>query len=246
MRFLIVHKNYATDAKDLIAGSGVNDVKILLVSGENEPKGEAEELLKRNPGASVAVVSVNRKYKKALAEIYEALVEQSVETVKGGHAALLQWIRGASSAAPAIQLPSEAFRAEVAREPKLILAHKALVSADAVAQHRYPFTNRAAKALAEYAKNNGVAPEGLDRFFQDRRLHFAPNGQVEASLSIQQQGKKEIVVLSQWHLKEGDNTTPESAARIYFVHHSINGATLVFVSYCGPHPPGSFKATALL
>ncbi|HFE45625.1 MAG TPA: hypothetical protein ENJ18_09030 [Nannocystis exedens] len=39
-----------------------------------------------------------------------------------------------------------------------------------------------------------------------------------------------------WHLKEGDKTTRESAARIYFERVEVAGEVKVLVFYLGPHP----------
>jgi len=52
---------------------------------------------------------------------------------------------------------------------------------------------------------------------------------------------------TQWHLKAGDRTTRESAARIYFDVVKVASAHLVVILYAGPHPKdGTYSAVVHL
>ncbi len=73
-------------------------------------------------------------------------------------------------------------------------------------------------------------------------LKFAVSGQVSYSYSSVLGGKRHSVD-SEWHLKAGDRTTRERAARIYFTQIKSGEETRVLVAYVGPHPPdGAYSA----
>jgi hypothetical protein len=131
-------------------------------------------------------------------------------------------------------LPSEAFAAVAG--PNVILADDAISQADRMTVRRYDFAIRAARALAEYASKR-EAPEGLSKFFKDRELDFAVNGATVATYDVMRKGVAVASNLStEWHLKEGDKTSQEDAARIYFHSTTIGGIWYLFVLWCGPHP----------
>jgi hypothetical protein len=139
-------------------------------------------------------------------------------------------------------LPSEAF-ASVA-SATLILAKDALSKADRITIRRYDFAIRAASALAAFAGQREV-PEGLSKFFKDRDLDFAVNGPTLATYDVIKNGAVVSKLSTEWHLKEGDMTSQEDAARIYFHSATVDGTWYVFVLWCGPHPT-SFRSVCEL
>jgi hypothetical protein len=74
---------------------------------------------------------------------------------------------------------------------------------------------------------------------------FAANGQVKFQYSIDGLGTISNRAC-EWHLKDGDHTTRECAARVYFDRvELLSGRTLVIVFYCGPHPPEGTRRIAV-
>jgi len=136
-------------------------------------------------------------------------------------------------------VPSEAFLEAVASQPGFRSANEALDRADEIDERRYPFANKAARALADYAAAGARAPAGLPQFFAERGVAFATGGDVTVSYTVHRGGNKVATRTAQWHLKEGDRTTPDDAARVYFHTHD----EFVLLFRCGPHPAGDFSVS---
>ncbi len=231
MRFILIHKARVKEAKDFVDASGVVDVKIIPLGQEREPTSATLEAL-QSGSCRVALVGVRKEYKKALASAgFEP--EVKVENVF----ALEQWLRPAGTPPPP-SLPSVSFH-KAALEPRLIFGVRALDRADDLAPLRYAFVARAADALVQLARK-GTSNSPLEDFFAERSLTYAINGNISVTANIHS-GSATRQVTTERHLKQGDSTTAESAARIYFHCDRLpDGGHLVLVLYCGPHPNQSF------
>jgi len=242
MRFLVVHKDQAEEARRLVAELATHVGVIVVASGPPirglRPLQELEEAR----GAEVATVSVNRKMVRALEKDFGCNVVEQFATVRGSGAALREWLAPPETADVQIPTPREALETVARDEPRVILAHKSVDAADALAEHRHDFVHRAATALAELAAVG--APRGIDNFFSERGLHFALNGPVAVSFTIRRghrvvAGPREC----EWHLKEGDSTDRDAAARLYFWIWEDGGVRRIIVFYCGPHPESGLTLT---
>lgn len=132
-----------------------------------------------------------------------------------------------------IKKPSEAFRAAVQGSPDLILHPDALNDADQLVEHRWRFAEEGAKLLARYAASEELGP--LREWKQKFAVDFAANGRVSFKYRWTCKGEYREGS-TEWHLKEGDNTTKRSAARIYFARVEFEGGARIVVLYVGPHP----------
>ncbi|WP_316153663.1 hypothetical protein [Cupriavidus sp. BIC8F] len=136
-------------------------------------------------------------------------------------------------------LPSEYFRQVCDANPQVIIVEQVYETCDLVEPIRREFLNRAIEALAEFARDGSDGR--IDAFFRQRRLMHAQNGPNESTLELR---FGEVLVLNetvQAHLKQGDATTPQGAARLFYHHTIVGGIRYVIVTYAGPHPEGNFK-----
>lgn len=139
-----------------------------------------------------------------------------------------------------IVLPSDYFREMSQAHQGLIIPDGALDACDQVAQHRRAFFRKAADAFVEIIKNNGqVGP--IDEFFERKGLEYAHTGGITATLDVYDEGTRVISESSNIHLKQGDATTPQAAARIYYHGQALNGHYYLFILYAGPHPETSVR-----
>ncbi|HVV15997.1 MAG TPA: hypothetical protein VHH90_02240 [Polyangia bacterium] len=233
MRLLIVYTDRVREAENLLAEFGVDDALVLAVAPrEHSPSAEVSAILHNYPGAEIVFVGVEKKYRRFCERNFTCTIVHSLESIKGGASSLKAWL--CPSTAPPIQilLPSVAFQAAAQNEPRLVVPPDSIVHADRISPRRHHFANKAAAALAEYAAGPSVA-SGLEAFFKDRHLDFAPNG-VRADYTLRRLGRSVSTGHTEWHLKEGDRTTADDAARVYF--HRYNA--FVIVLRCGPHPSG--------
>ena len=138
----------------------------------------------------------------------------------------------------------------------MILADGALNLADEVSDLRVKFVNDAARALLQYADRAGSPVGDLGVFFGDLKVHHAVNGQITVDYSVSMDGRVVIKASTEQHLKKGDRTEPENAARIYFDTVAFpkrfenvklpKRKSLVVVLYCGPHPKMDLDARVVV
>lgn len=236
MRFLFVYQDFAVRARDLLTRVPCRDVHLILVRmDEREPPPPERALLLLHPRAPAAACQVVRHYRKALATLVELQYEPNA--FRDDDRQLIDWLSG-TSAVPEIatyRKPRETFEQVASRTPNLVLAPEALTKADEIAQLRWGFVDRAASLLGRYALNEDLGP--LREWQSRHRCQFAANGPVRFQYSLDNLSVSPTRT-SEWHLKEGDHTTREAAARVYFARVELkSGGTRVIVFYCGPHPP---------
>lgn len=238
MRFLFVYQDYVVDARRLVESLSVRDVTVIPVrKGATGPTAEERSLLHNNIGADAALCSVNRKYKGGIKALLALRYES--KDFRFEDQILKAWLLPEHVVRELPGKPSAAFEAAAASSP-LVIAPYALLDADLLPAHRWDFTTVSAKMLARYA--NGERDLGALRSWKALYgVDFAANGQVSFQYTITWNGE-EVRHTSEWHLKEGDNTTPESAARIYFDRVAFKRGARVVVFRVGPHPrPGKYK-----
>ncbi len=136
--------------------------------------------------------------------------------------------------APAEILPSQYFKKIADRCNGIIIPQGSLDLCDGVARHRYKFMREAADAFEAVmaGESNGGR---LEQFFKQLGLTHAQSGGITAQLEVRENS---IVVHkgdSQTHLKKGDGTTPQAAARVYYYMFEYKAKYLA-VLYAGPHP----------
>jgi hypothetical protein len=135
-------------------------------------------------------------------------------------------------------LPSEYFRQVCDSNPQVIIVEQVYETCDLVEPLRRDFLKRAVEALAEFARDGSNGR--IDAFFRQRQLTHAQNGPNESTLELRFGEKVALKETVQAHLKQGDATTPQGAARLFYHHTIVEGARYVIVTYAGPHPEGSF------
>lgn len=142
-------------------------------------------------------------------------------------------------------LPSEHFAGLAAACDQIVLTTGALSSCDEVDPHRRGFLIDGANALHEYVMNPGGVGR-VDEFFGARGLKFAQSGGMTVTLEVYRNGKIAYTESCQTHLKKGDATTPQSAARLYFHVFRLDEIQRVAILYAGPHPEGDCTRTCRL
>jgi len=137
---------------------------------------------------------------------------------------------------PAVgRLPSEYFRTASEASPQLIFSEDVFDVCDQVAKHRHAFMNKAADAFSKMVALKGqVGP--ADPFFAEFGLDHAQTGGIQTTLQVNKGESKIYDRTSSVHLKQGDNTTPQAAARIYYHSFLHDARCYVVVLYAGPHP----------
>lgn len=134
--------------------------------------------------------------------------------------------------------PVDMFNEATARTKQLIVAPNALDSLSEIAQGRHRFISDSVSALENAAIANGTVGD-LERYFASKGLHLATSGGMLVTVEVVDlSGKRLLKRDTQWHLKQGDKTTPQAAVRIYFDFVDIEGSFAVVVLYAGPHRDG--------
>lgn len=217
------------------------DVKLIIVrKGSFAPTAEDLSLLKDHVGAEAAACVVHRKYRKSV----ESLVQFTVEPKKFRFEdkQLRDWLVPPDRPILVHKRPSEAFLDVAAQSPNLILHPDALKFADELAEHRWSFANNAAVLLGRYAQGDDVGPT-QDWTARHGAAH-ATGGKVSFSCEVSTPDETRRGS-SDRHLKAGDNTTRESAARIYFDRVGMAQDSYVIVFYVGPHPDDGQRAVTI-
>lgn len=135
--------------------------------------------------------------------------------------------------------PSVFFRQVCEANPRLIITEQVYQVCDLVEPSRYDFLRRAVDALAEFTRDGS---EGrIDNFFRRRKLTHAQSGPNKSALELTFKGKVILDETVETHLKQGDASTPQFAARLYYHHTEVDNGLCVVVTYAGPHPEGNFS-----
>jgi hypothetical protein len=142
--------------------------------------------------------------------------------------------------APLVQeqhkFPSEFIKELSQVSPQLLIADNALKECDNVALHRYDFICKAVTALTS-AVTAGLTSRFAE-YCASQGLHHAQSGGSKFTLRIHGSAVKQADIVSQTHLKQGDKTTKEAAARVYYTFLVVTDVRYVALLYAGPHPDG--------
>ena len=141
-------------------------------------------------------------------------------------------------------LPSDYFKQVADANAQVLILDRVYESCDLVLPIRRKFLKRAVEALSEFAVDG--ASGRLDAFFGERQLHHAQTGGISTSLTVYSGAAVVYDETSNAHLKQGDATTPQGAARLYYHHFIVDGVTYVVVTYAGPHPDSNVKCTCTI
>lgn len=147
------------------------------------------------------------------------------------------------SAAEEEVLPSEYFRQVCDANPRVIIAEQVYATCDLVEPVRRDFLRRAIEALAEFVQDGSNGP--IDAFFRARQLIHAKTGPNKSTLTLTFRGMVVLTETVETHLKQGDATTPQGAARLFYHHAVVDSGRCVVVTYAGPHPEGHFARSCV-
>lgn len=131
-------------------------------------------------------------------------------------------------------LPSIYFQDLVDRDPRVIIPDGSLELCDQVAKHRYKFMRSAVDAFETFLSEGSGGR--IDDFFENLGLRHAQSGGIVASLKV---FREEICIHdgeTETHLKQGDKTAKNAAARIYYYLFNIKSTSYLGILYAGPHP----------
>jgi hypothetical protein len=137
--------------------------------------------------------------------------------------------------------PSEYFRQVADANPHILFAPGVLTACDQVAAHRWEFLKRAIDALVDFATDGSGGR--IDAFFREKGLDHAQTGGISATLEVMSGTNTIHKGTTNTHLKQGDKTTPEGAARLYYQVFFYTEYTYVAVLYAGPHPDRDVRWT---
>lgn len=143
------------------------------------------------------------------------------------------------------ELLSEFFVSLAARDARILIAKGALDSCDQVADHRIDFFKSAAEAFNVLLEKNGHVGR-LDAFFREKGIEHAQSGGITTTLKVSKNGAVLYSRSSNMHLKQGDATTPQSAARLYFHQFFIEEVCHIAILYAGPHPDSDISREIIL
>lgn len=134
-------------------------------------------------------------------------------------------------------LPSERFRRSAARYENYLVLSGALDQCHEVDRSRFRFLYKSSDALEELCRKRGEIGRTLFQFFEEKGLDLATTGGITTTLRLVRQGRQiGAPKESQNHLKEGDGTTPQAAARVYFQYLGAREQFKLALFYVGPHP----------
>lgn len=130
--------------------------------------------------------------------------------------------------------PSEHFTALAESNSRLLVTTGSLDTCDKVASHRRKFLISCADACIELLDQGNE--ETVEDFFRKRALDHAQSGGIDATLRIVKDGKDAYNETRNTHLKQGDKTTPQAAARVYYHYLQLEKKRYVGILYAGIHP----------
>lgn len=234
MRFLFVYQDYAQQARSLLEQLHVRDVTIIVIrKNAVQPTDEEMVLLRRHPKAPAAACEVNRKYRKSIDPLVTLCCEPKKFRIDDQ--VLKEWLFPKDAAKPILKRPSAAFSEALQASASLVLHPQALAEADDAAELRWEFIRLSAEVLVRYANGEALGP--MRNWKAEHGVDFAANGRVAFKFRVVCDGQVREG-RTEWHLKEGDATTREGAARVYFTRVDLPSGPRVIVFHVGPHPEG--------
>ncbi len=229
MRYLFVLERNKVDTEALLSELGVADVRVIGVAKSDREV--SQDLLSDivNNGITVGFSGIERGYRRSFGALVFGFMTKDF---RKNDAKLREWLAPPPPAPISCpDSPRKSFENIQATHPSVVFADGALDDADNLAGHRWSFANRAAQLLADQAAGKDVGPPR--EWHQRYQVHYARNGNVVYKYDLPgNQGRKQ----TDWHLKEGDGTSAEAAARVYFDFVEVFRKSYVLIFYVGPHP----------
>jgi len=152
---------------------------------------------------------------------------------------LKQLFAGVSRLLATDGLPSQSFHDLAQRESRFLVMKGSLDTCDSVPLFRHEFLYRCVDAFEDLLQS--PAGQRWDQFFDGRGLKHAQSGGITTTLEMKMPDGEVIKQSSQTHLKQGDNTTPASATRVYYQLVSTSDASYVALMYAGTYPSVDLK-----
>jgi hypothetical protein len=186
----------------------------------------------------IALCEIDRSYRKSLGNLDFGIQSK---VFRADDQNLRNWLLPPPPAIREVTpAPTLSFNKVCGENARLVLADRALERADEIAEHRWLFVSKAANLLARLSRGDDLG--SMRDWTHLHGVPFAANGKVKYSFRLPNQRMWKTI---EWHLKEGDHTTPESAARIYFCREAVGGIDHIIVFYVGPHPPSGTYDSSL-
>lgn len=142
--------------------------------------------------------------------------------------------------------PSEYFTSLSVANPRLLITSGSLDCCDRVAPQRRKFIIKCADAFVELLCSNGQIGTVLKGYFEVRSLDHAQSGGIKTHLCLVRTGQNVYSETRQTHIKQGDNTKPQAAARVYYHALLLDELGYVGLLYAGPHPSNDISRTHYL
>lgn len=149
--------------------------------------------------------------------------------------AVVQLLVGEIVGVQQVVLPSTHIQSVLQQTPTLILLGDAIALCDDVAPGRYPWVIEAINALVEIIQAKGDVGD-FEAFFARRKIIHAQSGGITVNLTVTKRKTASLSVKCNTHLKKGDGTTPQAAARLYYHAYGGDPDYYIFLLYVGPHP----------
>lgn len=140
--------------------------------------------------------------------------------------------------------PSEHFISLAGANPRFLVTHGALDECDAVPKHRRKFLINCADSCSDLLSVE--LDVTLEAYFSQRGILHAQNSKEKGTLTIHKNSKKVYGETRETHLKQGDNTTRQNAARVYYHYLTIGDDRYVGILHAGPHPIGDMTRVHVL
>lgn len=135
----------------------------------------------------------------------------------------------------AVPIPSECLREASGRHPHLLIAEGVFDVCDDVAEIRHEFVAHTMDAFVHYLEKSGQVGR-IDAFLGARGLVHAQSGGSLINVEVLDGEKPKPDLRVHTHVKQGDATTPQAAARIYYCVFKRKDVQYLAVLYVGPHP----------
>lgn len=235
MRYLFVYQDFVKPVEALLVELAAADVIVVPVAKRARAVHPDVLLAAQGDGGVCAAVQVDRAYIRTLAGL---TLEQNFKRFRADDRVLRDWISPTPPVVNTPPAPSVAFANACEGCGWLVLSDRALDRCDEITPLRWGFVQKSAALLRKLAM--GVEIGDLRSSRARHAVDYAPNGRVHFKYRLPgaqfQQTPR--------HFKEGDGTTAEGAARIYFDLVDQANIRHVVVLYVGPHPAdGEYEVT---
>lgn len=137
---------------------------------------------------------------------------------------------------PPCDVPSTSLRAALGRHKLLVAAENLFDHCDDIAPLRHQFVADTLEAFLHILEKG--AGGRIDAFFDSRGLTHAQTGGSLVKVEIWCAGKKLKAFSINTHIKSGDHTTAEGAARVYYCSFQLKAFKYFGLLYVGAHPDG--------